>query len=465
MYVYDGLGEEGVPADAQPWQYVLVPKCITEMNGRIDAPAIYPRYFWSTFVSGAYPVDVVGRWLESLGCDPVKKLVSMPSWAMSHTHPLRGTNGGLITKNENWPADAWTLPDRYLGRLVESGLVLPQVSLFEDVAVSPVELGRIQAQAGRVALDGYGNGLCVWPPVAFRDQVHLDAWLAHHEEWRYGFDSMSPQWPGVVVDPPDTDPEMPPRSKFAGVWELGTSKDCPSPIHAAYVGSIQAWGQVNDAVLRVPVWPDLDDNDMPVWWQEVPLHRLSFLDGDLPKQAMLLYTLTCVQLAYYMARRGLGAAFPLAPGMPAKRCKDADWGGLVSYVASMAASIATMNVGGAVGVTLSTIMKNLSSGAVGAQLPWHDMWRPVVKPLAAFQDWPQCTYAGGLINRDFILAQMVASGAVPASFLTPAARALLPIASTAAKTGSVSKTSSPLTTLALGAAGVWLLAKLLGGRK
>ena len=389
-----------IPSGVQPWECVLVPECVVR-NERFDVSTVFPRYYWSTHITGKYASGAVAAWLRSLGCNPLEAISEMPAWVGANTFFDTGIVGNL----DQWNP-AWTLAD---------GLVAP-------------------GDSRHLAIDGYKHGLCVWPPVAFRDQVHLDAWLAHHESWRYGFDGSKCDWPHLpgykkvdflrsmqgtipnvnlgmlnadVMIPPGCDLNTPARSFTAGFEKLSpaTIGPIPCPAHKAIqdtyremIEGILRVVNVDNEVLLVPgniIYFDRPRNTSHYMPRSFHQANFSVVDQSivarLAQTISTLYTLTCTQMAYYMDYRGYEPAFPSRTVKSMYCDRGVDVLGIVNYAMTFAHSLITMNAPGAVGSTLGFIGNMLrNQGGSTAQLPWHSLWTPVAVPVSYFVDWPLC---------------------------------------------------------------------------
>lgn len=387
----------GVPPGMQPWECILVPKCILpEFNYFDNLAAYFTPYFWSTFISGKYPTEVVSRWIRSLGCNPVKLLVDAPNWMLPHTHFQTGQEIGKLRDLVN---PAWTLsPD----------LVVPG------------------AEGRNLAIDGYQHGLCVWPPVQFRDDVHRDAWLAHHESWRYGYDGAYCGWEvpipgapfaGVSVRPPTCDASWSQPRNYSACAEVFPSDNCgvEQAIRNTYKQTIEDQTATvdNGEVFVTKVF----DIGAKFWLARKP-HRFVSLDRNYQQvQVTTLYTLTCLQMAYYMSHVQDAARKKPFPDVPSMYCGSNL--NLVSFISQIALSVATANPMGLVSATMNQLSTQLKSANAG-NLPFVDLWSPVAVPVSRFVDWPLTCIttkgtrdAGRLKSGAFFSPAFIAAHAAP----------------------------------------------------
>lgn len=369
-----------VPANVKPWECITIPAC-TLFAGNPNVPDVidlFPRYFWSTYVTGRYATGAVAAWLKFLGRNPIDYIIEAPAGLGSHTY-YDNVQGDLSGAVDLQPA--WTLSDELTARL------------------NP-------GPNSQLAIDGSRHGLTVWPPLKFRNQLHLDAWLAHYECWRYGFDGVKCRWPFMYsglpfgVTPPNPswcNPGMKAYRSFPSGFENQRPYDYIYPC-SAQAAIRKTYEQLIDVPLRriiegekmvVPIDPFPHANPDPgsnLLWYKRYFHQMP-LDDTHNERVSTLYALTCAQMSYYMGYAGHQDAFPSVDGM---YCDDGVGPlAIFQYMVEFSKSLMTLNPAGAVGATANFVGQILQQRGGGApNLPWHPMWRPVVAPAKMFTDQP-----------------------------------------------------------------------------
>jgi len=377
-----------VPTNLQPWECVMVPKCVLAEGSPFIAanPDVFPRHYWSTHLTGKYATEMVARHLASLGCDPVQHVVEMPAWTKSHTYwrPSSGRPMGYV--DEMLEHECWELSDSITARL-NPDIVLPAPNLDPNM-ITPPDPIRDAARTGgwpRFALNGYSHGLTVWPPLAFRDQAHIDAWFAHHQSWRYGWDfGPGSCWhyvPGCIA--------FQPRSGNT-IYEY-TKSNSPGAlaIKNTYDQTVGRLFPAGTAEVLIPNYAAPGDTSHKGYWRVQPFMQLNPADQDFKTITSTLYTLTCCQMAYHMYHIGASKeAFPITESMKFQE-SGGDFLDVMNYLVQMATSMASMNVGGMVNAVMTVIKKNLQTASAGS-LPWNEAWRPVIVPVSMLADQPLC---------------------------------------------------------------------------
>jgi len=427
----------------QPWDYVIVPQCILpEYNS--SSSGVFPKFFWSTHITGKYATGALSTWLRQLGCDPVVFIKLQPNYVDTNT---------FGSDPSKWDDRIWTLSDDLITQLyripvtnIELASMAPG-DIFSSVrsnVVSAILSGSKNASYDVLvkacnslhpAIDGFKHGLCVWPPVMFKNQEHANAWLAHYESWRYGFDSASGLWKDIPPAP-KSDPHLKPRNYYTLEFDPGCM--LVNPYRDLFSKALGSWSiATQDEKLR-PI-------NGAYGYKKVPFYNMPV--DNLTSNIMSLYVLTCVQMSLYMEARKLPGAFPKPPKMQSTACQT-DWTTFFTDLGKIASNIATLNVGGMVGTAFQGMIKGIMSGRnVDIQLPWAEQWYPRIVPISQLTDLPICTPAS-------IAPTMMTTGklAIPSSVLKQVI----------AKKVEEQKKEFPYLLVGAGALGAYLLLKKKG---
>jgi len=426
---YGGFGYDQPSAGADLTQYVLVPRCVLPSeNTLVDVANIWPRFFWSTFISGAYATGAASRWLRSIGCDPISAVVQAPATFSAHTFPT-GDGVSFPTKT------LFTLSSDLLASL--DRLPMPEnadppgwysmLSEFRAAIQSKNEAAlQSWSEQLRLIIDGYKHGLCVWPPAQFRNQEHLDAWVAHYLEWRYGWDTDGGMlWlKGVNPPYPSSNRNLGYRADYAG--GEGSYVETPlmeTSIKRVWESTIKTWPRVaQDECLK----PD----PRPMYGKS--FFRLSLDDKELGSKLLVLHTLLCVQMAYYAEAKGVTDAFPGAKYLP--HTTGSIGSTIVGFLQALSSVASSFVLGAgaaspfkAIQGVLQTQVTNIVKSAMdpgqslaGLPLPTLPQWQPVPVHISVIAGLPSCK----AVSAPLTPAQRILQSGVDLTITTPATQAI-----------------------------------------
>lgn len=476
-YEYDsGFGYVPPPVGADLTKYVLAPKCIIE-NAVADVSSIWPKFYWSTFVSGPYASGAVSKWLRSIGCDPISLVEPAGSGIWPHTCqisdgldeygiPIRSSFG--LSSDLLFDLNRMTIPE---GIDVQEWQ-RAQIDVNNAIKSKDEEWLQGWAKSAKLIINGYKHGLCIFPPAQFHNQEHLDAWAAHYLEWRYGWDSEGGKGgfrKGVASPYPSANPNLYQRAIYAG-WEcadpLVYMAKCGTAISRLWDQTVKYW----DPVTKEESFVNGGFVQKPEFSYR-KFFKLNLDDKELGSKFIVLQTLLNIQLAYYAEARGVSSAFPGADNLPHI---DIGVGDVVasflqslsslaiSFMASGGIASGATSIGKVVQGVVQTQTGNILKAAADASkplanlpLPSHEMWRPIPVHISHFTDGPQCQAAplpqAKLVNPD--LVRQVLASQLPTAKLKLSTNQIEQILK--------AKQGSPWLLPALGIGGALLLMKLL----
>lgn len=363
---------------ANAWQYIMVPRFIVE---HLDA---YPPGYFCTHITGAWPIECHNKWLASQGADALDHVAAAPWDWESHTFPpwLGFENAGRT----------WSLPEGLARRAAPdlAALLDGYNEWGNHIAVhvlgdNPSAIGNSKAlDARRFCLTpGDQLGVCLWPPLAFKNQEHLDAWLAHYQEWRYGWAYGTTDFRTASHDSGEHGVANRAAGAFAERMPPG------NPIAKVCATSINAFP-------KAPTAEELEYFGPMGEVEQISFWRLDINDKNLHQKVRLLYALACIHLAYWerlpfaqgmitgmkLSAAGFGNAFNSAAGQA------------VIAIAGAAATGGAMTTATALklGATAAVIVGQELAGRAkltDTGLPTHPDWEPCVMELTELgPQWP-----------------------------------------------------------------------------
>jgi len=285
------------------------------------------------------------------------------------------------------------------------------ISLWlKSIGIDP-GLYMMNAEDGRLAIDGKKVGLCFWPPAFFRNQQHLDAWLFYWKTFRR-----------LILG----------RTCMYN-WEVGgippSSTSADNGIARLRRQTLDGWGGIIDSE-----WDALVESTASAggsienrfdFQYEYKIPQLYYTDPELQAKVMVLYTLGCAHMAYAVFNffpeiTGLTQdqlsqighcrqspdhpVFPGAADLPYYIDTGPSFAeGLLGLLSAGAVGIATGGVVGGALATATNFARAASQGSrspsfVGVSVPSNSTWTMVPVPLEEVVESSRLTLPIAVIN-------------------------------------------------------------------
>jgi hypothetical protein len=379
-------------------QYVLAPQCIIpEYNGIMKERIfdVFPKFYWSTHITGPYATGAVSRYLRSIGCDPIKLVEPAPIYSGTTfvgAHTFYSDPNNKDQKIYHLSRDLLYELDRIPPPPNVSGWADSVVEIKKAIANRDENRLKLWCQSLRLMINGYKHGLCAWPPAQFRNQAHLDAWIAHNFEWRYGWKPLSRKGESVMFEG-----QYGQVLKPWTVPEHGTGvvrSVPPNDINKLFSSTLAQWPKYESEIIS-----SLNKN------VATSAIRRYFpyltLNDEVGAKLFILHSLLCIQMAYYAESRNVPNAFPGADGLPHFR----DDGGLSSVFGDMFKSLFSIGLsikggpkaflGSTTSAMLGMYLKGMSSSTYGnLSVVMDPRWTPAPIHISKLTDPKACYRAG-----------------------------------------------------------------------